>query len=303
MNSKQQTTPEPESPTDGDGQQAPGLIIVSGLSGSGKSTALQALEDQGYFCIDNLPVKLITPLLQQQRDLPQEYPRLAIGLDARSKRTFELASTLDELQQRGQDLRLLFLTASDTALLQRYNATRRDHPLADASGLQAAISRERDLLAMISEYASDIIDTSLLNVHELRQKIAELTSVSTRTPRLLLQSFAYTLGLPPDLDIVFDTRCLPNPHWQPGLRQFTGKDQAVREFLQQAPLARQFIDDISQLLLNWLPHYSHSTRSQIAIGFGCTGGRHRSVFATEALAERLRASYRGVSVRHRDIKD
>jgi UPF0042 nucleotide-binding protein len=249
LNSKQQTTPEPESPTDGDGQQAPGLIIVSGLSGSGKSTALQALEDQGYFCIDNLPVKLITPLLQQQRDLPQEYPRLAIGLDARSKRTFELASTLDELQQRGQDLRLLFLTASDTALLQRYNATRRDHPLADASGLQAAISRERDLLAMISEYASDIIDTSLLNVHELRQKIAELTSVSTRTPRLLLQSFAYTL------------------------------------------------------LLNWLPHYSHSTRSQIAIGFGCTGGRHRSVFATEALAERLRASYRGVSVRHRDIKD
>ena len=284
---------------------APALIILSGLSGSGKSTALQALEDQGYFCIDNLPVQLIPALLQQQHKQPQEYPRLAVGLDARSKRTQELANTLDALRQAGQHPRLLFLTASDTALVQRYNATRRQHPLADEQGLSAAIRRERQLLVAISEYASDIVDTSLMNVHELRQRIIELIGMQPGLPRLLLQSFAYTHGLPADLDIVFDVRCLPNPHWQPGLRELTGQDQPVHAFLQQSATADAFIDDIVQWLLRWLPQYCHGTRSQITIGFGCTGGRHRSVYAAQALAAALtdhaHAFSSGLRVQHRDL--
>jgi len=283
----------------------PALIILSGLSGSGKSTALQALEDQGYFCIDNLPVQLIPALLEQQKIKPQEYPRLAVGLDARSRRTAELASTLDALRQSGQHPRLLFLTASDSALVQRYKATRREHPLADAEGLSAAIDRERRLLAAISEYASDIVDTSLMNVHELRQHIIELIGMRPGSPRLLLQSFAYTHGLPADLDIVFDARCLPNPHWQPGLRELTGRDQPVAEFLQQSAAGKAFVADILQWLLRWLPDYCHSTRSQIAIGFGCTGGRHRSVYAAEALAAALAEHAMhyssGLRVRHRDL--
>jgi len=283
----------------------PALVILSGLSGSGKSTALQALEDQGYYCIDNLPVQLIPALLEQQHNQPQEYPRLAIGLDARSKRTAALASTLDGLQQAGQHPRLLFLTASDTALVQRYNATRREHPLADAEGLSAAISRERELLVAVSEYASDIVDTSLMNVHELRLRIIELIGMRPGLPRLLLQSFAYTHGLPSDLDIMFDARCLPNPHWQAGLRELSGRDQPVQQFLRQSDSGEAFVDDILQLLLRWLPQYCHSTRSQITIGFGCTGGRHRSVYAAEALAASLAdhatAFSSGLRVRHRDL--
>jgi len=285
--------------------QTPALLILSGLSGSGKTTALQALEDQGYFCIDNLPVTLIPALLQQQQQQPQEYPWLAIGLDARSKRTQELAALLDALQQSGQHPRLLFLTASDAVLVQRFNATRRAHPLADAAGLSAAISRERELLTTISAYASDIIDTSKLNVHELRQRIIELIGIQPGLPRLLLQSFAYTHGVPADVDIVFDARCLPNPHWQPGLRELSGRDQPVQAFLQQSAVGEAYIDDIVQFMLRWLPQYSHSTRSQIAIGFGCTGGRHRSVYAAEAVAAALSEDAQsfssGLSVYHRDV--
>jgi len=285
--------------------QTPALLILSGLSGSGKTTALQALEDQGYFCIDNLPVTLIPALLQQQQQQPQEYPWLAIGLDARSKRTQELAALLDALQQSGQHPRLLFLTASDAVLVQRFNATRRAHPLADAAGLSAAISRERELLTTISAYASDIIDTSKLNVHELRQRIIELIGIQPGLPRLLLQSFAYTHGVPADVDIVFDARCLPNPHWQPGLRELSGRDQPVQAFLQQSAVGEAYIDDIVQFMLRWLPPYSHSTRSQIAIGFGCTGGRHRSVYAAEAVAAALSEDAQsfssGLSVYHRDV--
>ncbi len=285
--------------------QPPALIILSGLSGSGKSTALQALEDQGYFCIDNLPLQLIPALLEQQQQQPQEYALLAIGLDARSKRTQDLATTLDHLLQAGLQPHLLFLTASDSALLQRYNATRRGHPLADTQGLSAAISRERELLTALSEYASDVIDTSAMNVHELRLRIIALIGMRPGLPRLLLQSFAFTRGLPADVDIVFDARCLPNPHWQPGLRELTGRDQPVQAFLQQSGSATAFLDDTLQWLLRWLPHYSHSTRSQITIGVGCTGGRHRSVYAAEALASGLRAHGErfcsGLSVCHRDL--
>ena len=285
--------------------ETPALLILSGLSGSGKSTALQALEDHGYFCIDNLPVALIPALLEQQQQQPQEYPQLAIGLDARSKRTHELAELLDALQQSGQHPRLLFLTASDAVLVQRFNATRREHPLADAAGLSAAISRERELLTAISAYASDIIDSSKLNVHELRQRITELIGIQPGLPRLLLQSFAYTHGVPTDVDIVFDARCLPNPHWQPGLRELSGRDQPVQAFLQQSAVGAAFIDDIVQFMLRWLPQYSHSTRSQISIGFGCTGGRHRSVYAAEAVAAAVRDDAQsfssGLSVYHRDV--
>lgn len=280
---------------------APILIIISGLSGSGKTTALQALEDLGYYCVDNLPTPLILELVQLMTVDSDRYPLCAVGLDARNRDTGRFKSLLEELESTPVKVQLIFLTAGDQALLQRFSATRRRHPIMTDDGLPTAIALERNLLEPLSSRADITIDTTACSIHDLRQRIWNSVSIQQRQPALLVESFAFSRGLPPDLDFVFDTRCLPNPHWVAELRSQTGLDQPVIDYLLQAPPVNQYLEDIYQLLHRWLPIFSSAQRSYLTVGIGCTGGQHRSVFMAEQLAQLLREEWPEVRVRHREL--
>lgn len=288
----------PAKPRDSDQAE---LMIISGLSGSGKTTALQALEDLGYYCVDNLPAPLVLDLVKLMTVAQEQYPRCAVGLDARSRDPRRFQSLLEELRAASVRVQLIFLTATDQTLLQRFSATRRRHPIAADSGLPEAIATERNLLEPLSSQADITIDTSTCSIHDLRQRIWNGVSIQQRQPALLVESFAFSRGLPPDLDFLFDARCLPNPHWVPELRTLTGQDREVVDYLQQAPLVKSFLDDIHEMLQRWLPEFSGAQRSYLTIGIGCTGGQHRSVFVSEQLAGLLRADWPEVRVRHREL--
>ena len=282
------------------------LIVVSGLSGSGKSVALHVLEDLGYYCIDNMPAALLNSLLQEvTRSSEQTGTRVAVGVDARNRQ-----SDLESLPELIQDLRsnniqteVLFLQASDDILLKRYSETRRRHPLADhGTELRSAIAQERELLGQVINAADLVIDTSRSSIYELADVIRErVDRRKSSTLSVLIESFGFKHGIPADADFVFDLRCLPNPYWTTELRGLTGLDPAVIEFLdQQAQFGRMY-DDILAFLDRWIPEYVSFNRSYLTVALGCTGGQHRSVYMTEKLAAALHERHEPVLTRHNEI--
>lgn len=280
------------------------LVIVSGRSGSGKTTALHVLEDMGFYCVDNLPLALLPQLADTLLGRP-EVSHLAIGVDARNAPSdlAQFQEVLDSVEARGVAVTTLYLDARDDILLARYSATRRRHPLSSKSrSLKEAIDLERQLLDPVSRRALLHIDTSALNVHELREQLRQrLEGLAEHGLTVLLQSFAYKHGVPLDADLVFDVRCLANPHWQPDLRHLTGLDAGVKEFLDNDGLVESLYRDISGFLLKWLPEFRQNDRSYLTVAIGCTGGQHRSVYMVERIAAHLRTELPHIQVRHRDI--
>jgi UPF0042 nucleotide-binding protein len=282
------------------------LIIVSGLSGSGKSIALHVLEDLGYYCVDNIPVALLEAVVEEIMVGSEKPSRLlAIGVDARNRRQDleELPRLLDKLRKRGIHAELLFLQAQDDVLLKRYGETRRRHPLAaHGTALRAAIAEERAVLAELVNAADLIIDTSRSSIYELADLVRERVD-QRRAGRLsvLIESFGFKHGIPADADFVFDLRCLPNPYWTLKLRGLTGKDEAVAEFLDAQPAFVAMYEDILAFLRRWVPEYSSLNRAYLTVAIGCTGGQHRSVYMTDKLAAALRAEHDPVLARHNEL--
>jgi UPF0042 nucleotide-binding protein len=278
------------------------LIILSGVSGSGKSVALKALEDAGYFCVDNLPAQLIGPLADYAA--ARNEPRVAIGVDARSRESLgDLPGTVERERGRGTDVRVIFLDTNDQSLVRRFSETRRPHPLADEGRtLPEAIAEERRLLAWPAEIGQRI-DTSGLTPNQLRGWIQDLVVTDQSRLTLVFESFGYKGGVPLDADFVFDARCvLPNPHYEPELRALTGRDAEVAAFLERETQAGLLVEDIQRFLQRWLPRFLLDQRASITIAIGCTGGRHRSIYIVEQLAQRFAAEF-PVMVRHRDTRD
>ncbi len=281
------------------------LIIISGRSGSGKSTALHQLEDEGFYCIDNLPVSLLPALMEKTSgDEFHFFQGTAVCIDARNawKDLENFQSILDSLPS-SVDTQVLFLDAQDTALLQRFGETRRRHPLSSESiPLAEAIDRERELLEPISSSASLVLDTSQMTVYELRDAIKQrLLGTSAGSMSILVQSFGFKRGVPADADLVFDVRMLPNPHWVKELRLKSGLDAEVRDFLENQPMTMELYRDICHYLDNWLPRYREGNRSYMNIALGCTGGQHRSVYLANRLFQHYKEQYPTIHVRHREL--
>ena len=275
------------------------LVVISGLSGSGKSIALNVLEDSGYYCVDNLPAKLLNGLLQF---LAQEgYERVAVSIDVRSGATLsELPDYLLQFKERGIELHLIFLDSKTETLVKRFSETRRRHPLADRDQtLPECIEHERELLGDLGDLGHRI-DTSDLHPSVLRSWIKDLLHSRESGLRLLFQSFGFKHGIPLDADMVFDVRCLPNPHYDPELRPLTGKDAAVIAYLEANANAREMLADIRAYVEKWLPCFVRDNRAYLTIAIGCTGGRHRSVYFAESLSAFFRGSH-NVLVRHREL--
>ena len=272
---------------------SPVLVIVSGLSGSGKSVALKTFEDLDYYCSDNIPLNLLPEFVRGVLgDANETSPRrLAIGIDVRGR------SDLSQLElwrrtanEFGIDVRLLFFEANDDTLLARYADTRRRHPLSHLGlSLPEAIARERELTAPLRLEADAVIDTTRLNVHQLRRRVITEFALSQQSKlSLLFESFAYKRGVPAEADFVFDARVLPNPHWDPELRSLTGRDREVREYLDAQPEVVRYVAQLQDLLDTWLPKLGSETRAYVTVAFGCTGGKHRSVYLAERLARHAR---------------
>lgn len=285
----------------------PRLIIVSGMSGSGKSIALHTFEDLDFYCVDNLPAELLPEFVRSatgKSDLP---PKLAVGIDVRSRNTdlSTLPSLLSKAGELGLDPKLVFFDASDDVLIKRYAETRRRHPLSHLGlTLHDAIALERRMLKPLRALADISIDTSETNVHQMRRRvIAELDLAAERPVSLLFESFAYRRGVPADADFVFDARCLPNPHWDAKLRPLSGRDQGVRDYLAAQPEVGEYVTQVTTFLDTWMPRIQADTRSYITIAFGCTGGKHRSVYLAETLAAHARdKGWREVATYHRELE-
>ncbi len=281
------------------------LIIVSGLSGSGKTVALHVLEDLGYYCIDNLPAALLKPAVDEVRSDKDGARLLAVGVDARAR-----ASDLESLPELLRDLasqnvrsEIIFLHAGDEILLQRYAESRRRHPLASQSReLRAAIETERDILAEIHNSADLIIDTSDTSIYELADVVrGRVDRRGPETLSVLVQSFGFKHGIPADADFVFDLRSLPNPYWTLKLRGLTGLDEEVSEFLNSRESFRVMQDDILSFLLRWIPKYEEAHRGYLTVAIGCTGGQHRSVCMTEQIVAELKKVHDPVQIRHNSL--
>ena len=283
------------------------LVIVSGLSGSGKSVALHALEDMDFYCIDNLPVTLLDAFASEiQGQTDNNSGNVAVGIDARNHpdQLVNFPDIIAGLKKKGIHCKILFLQADDATLLKRFSETRRKHPLSGTSTpLADAIVRERDLLTPITANADMFIDTSRTNIHQLRDLIMEFHGNSGNSEfSLLLRSFGYKHGLPTDADFVFDARCLPNPYWQPSLRALSGMDAEVSEYLDRETVAQQYYKQLEQFLGEWIPHFRADNRSYLSIAIGCTGGQHRSVYLVEKLARQLDLQGAEVVKRHRELE-
>ena len=278
------------------------LVLVTGPSGAGRSTAVNVLEDLGFEVIDNLPLSLLPRLL----DGPPLERSLALGLDVRN-RDFSVNALLDLTRKLTEDARIqadmLYLDATEDALLRRYSETRRRHPMAPEEAPELGIAREFDLLEPLRSQASILIDTTELTPHDLRSELQRWFGASPSTGLAVsVQSFSYKRGVPRGVDTVFDCRFLRNPHWDPGLRRLDGRDPRVREFVEQDPLCRKFFDGIADMAELLLPAYRDEGKSHLTIGFGCTGGQHRSVALTEKLANTLAKAGWRVSIRHRELE-
>ena len=280
------------------------LVVLSGLSGSGKSVALNALEDAGHYCIDNIPIALLQSFVDET--LPQQDPafsHVALCADARNAADIpRLPVLVQEMRKAGIACEVIFLQADDDVLLSRFSETRRKHPLTtDQVSLTEALEQESRLLEPIVDIADLVVDTSAMNVHQLRDLIGNrVASRAEGKLSILLESFGFKHGLPADADFVFDVRCLPNPYWEPALRALTGRDRPVREFLENQPQVQAMVDDITVFLQRWIPRYKETQRAYLTVAIGCTGGQHRSVHVAEAVAERL-SSGDTVQTRHHQL--
>lgn len=281
------------------------LIIVSGLSGSGKTVALHAMEDLGYYCVDNLPLSLLKPYVQESISTePDSNHRVALGIDIRNK-TEDLAHLEDQFQEirsMGITCELFFLQADEQTLIKRFSESRRPHPLHQSGmTLEQALREERSRLEPLASLATLYIETSQISVHELRRQLWQRIGQATQGLSLLLESFAFKRGVPPDVDYVFDVRCLPNPHWEPDLRPLTGRDTAIRDYLGGQTTVVAMHTEIFEFLQLQIPRFEQQQRSYLTIGIGCTGGKHRSVFMVESLAKTLEKYHSNVLVFHREL--
>jgi UPF0042 nucleotide-binding protein len=281
------------------------LVLVTGLSGGGKSTALRAIEDLGFYCIDNLPAALLPEFATQIQHGSAIYSRVALGIDARSPEhdLREIPKWLDGLSASGTECQMLFLDADNKAIIKRFSETRRRHPLtSDSCALPQAIEREVALLARLRERADWVIDTSDTNIHQLRRQVWKCIDAEDDSMTVVLESFAFKRGVPQDVDFIFDARILPNPHWVDSLRNFTGQDEPVRQWLEQDEAVGRMISDVLGFLKTWLPEFRHSQRTYVTVGIGCTGGRHRSVYLVDRLAQGLGEEFGAVLIHHRELQ-
>jgi len=282
------------------------LLIVSVLSGSGKSIALDTLEDCGYYCIDNLPVTLLESFINNVMLVDKKaYAKTAIGIDARnqSESLINFSENINVIRAQGIDCEIIFMQSEEATLLKRYSETRRRHPLTDFNiPLKEALIIEREMLTPIARYANVVIDTSRTNYHQLRELIKErIGERDNRHISLQFQSFGYKHGVPLDADFVFDARSLPNPYWIPELRSLTGKDQPVIDFLKDQGFVKELFDDVFVFLERWIPRFEAEGRSYLTIAIGCTGGQHRSVYLVDALARKFKSFFFYCFFVHRDL--
>ena len=281
------------------------IVVVTGISGSGKSIAINVLEDDGFFCIDNLPAKFMLEVIGSLQQ--QGYERVAVSTDARSGESVgDLKQIIGGLARAGHDVKVLFLNARTDTLVQRYSETRRRHPLAtqaaqdgSAPTLLESIDRERELMSPVEDLGVSI-DTSDLHPNVLRHWVRDVVGMERAPVTLLFESFAFKYGVPLDADLVFDVRCLPNPYYTAQLRPLSGLDEPVAQYLREVPSVQRMIDHIGHFLQTWLPSYVQENRSYLTVAIGCTGGQHRSVYVVEQLAQRFRTTER-VLVRHRAL--
>lgn len=275
------------------------IVIVTGLSGSGKSIALKALEDTGYYCVDNLPASLLPATVDTLSQTA--HTRVAVSIDARSSALESLPQTIRLLRARGLDVQVLFLESSLETLVKRFSETRRSHPLASKNvTLPEALRMERDLLAQLGDIGHRI-DTSRLSANTLRAWVRDFIEPEHAKLTLLFASFGFKHGIPLDADYLFDVRCLPNPHYEAALKPLTGRDAPVVDFLESHPQVLQMYDDIRDFVAAWLPCFVRDNRSYLTVAIGCTGGQHRSVYFVEKLADAFRTQGQNVLTRHREL--
>lgn len=279
------------------------FVVVSGRSGSGKSTALNMLEDMGFYCVDNLPASLLPSMAEKLREY--EPGKIAVGIDARNMPTDLVRfAELHARIPKNIELQVIYLDAKEETLIKRFAETRRKHPLSNEKvSLLEALEEESKQLDTIASLAHLTIDTSEMNLYDLRDFIRTRidSSASSNTLSLMFQSFGYKKNIPIDSDIVFDVRCLPNPHWEESLRNYTGNDQAVIDFLNRSKDVQQMLADVSNYLEKWIPLYEATDRRYITVSIGCTGGQHRSVFMASQLQKAFQQKYNDVKVRHREL--
>ena len=279
------------------------LVILTGLSGSGKSTVLRSFEDMGFYCVDNLPVELIPIFAELHAAGEGDFARAALLVDAREGAQLAKLPALLKHLRRQHPIALVFIDAGEDALLRRYSETRRPHPFGKHLSVRESLRHERKLMEPIRKLADVVIDTTKFNVHELRHFITERFKSAHKRPMLVsMVSFGYRYGVPTDADLVFDVRFLPNPHFVPGLRRFTGQDPKVRQYIRSFPQTGEFLKRIEGLLVYLIPHYIGEGKSYLTIAFGCTGGRHRSVMLAESVMEALEKRGYSTKVVHRDIE-
>lgn len=281
------------------------LSLVTGLSGGGKSTALKALEDLGWYCVDNLPAALLADFAKEVRKQPERFSNVALGVDARSTAPDleRIPGWLENQQEAGMNCQLLFLTADTKAIIKRFSETRRRHPLTtEELSLPQAIKQEKQLLDALQQKADWVIDTSDTNIHQLRRQVWKCVDSDGESMTIVLESFAFKRGVPQDVDFIFDARILPNPHWVEELRECSGLDRPVRDWLERDEAVKGMLTDILYFLKRWLPEFQNSQRSYVTIGLGCTGGHHRSVYLVDRLAEGLGEEYGKVVIHHRELQ-
>ena len=280
------------------------LIIISGRSGSGKSTAVRALEDSGYNCIDNLPISLLEALIMEYLEEDSANTKLAVCIDARSRSLEKFPDILMKLENSAIERQIIYLDALGPSLVKRFSETRRKHPLTTKDiDLRQAIDMEARMLGSIADLANLIIDTTHLGAKQLSDQINErIIQREESSISLVFRSFGFKHGVPVDTDFVFDLRCLPNPHWEPKLRPLTGLNQEVENYLDDQPMVIEMFDELSGLLKRWIPRFEANERIYMTIGIGCTGGQHRSVYMAEKLARYFREQFDNVLVRHRELE-
>ena len=279
------------------------LVILTGVSGSGKSTVLRAFEDMGFYCVDNLPVDLIPIFAELHSAGEGDFARAALLVDAREGAQLQKLPALLKHLRRQHPIALVFIDAGEDALLRRYSETRRPHPLGKHLSVRESLGHERQLMEPIRKLADVVIDTSKFNVHELRHFVTERFKNPDKRPMLIsFVSFGYRYGVPTDADLVFDVRFLPNPHFVPRLRKYTGQDPKVRSYIRSFPQTGEFLKRIEGLLVYLMPHYIGEGKSYLTIAFGCTGGRHRSVMLAESVSGALAKRGYSTKVVHRDIE-
>lgn len=282
------------------------LVIVTGLSGAGKTVVLRSLEDMEFYCVDNLPVNMLQQLADNVLADLAFYPKVAVGIDIRSKNQDltvfnELIGSIDQSQLK---VKIIFLSADKKTILKRYSETRRRHPLSTDQhnhSLTEAIKLESELMSEFKLHADLIIDTTQLKIQQLKQQIWQIMSQPNDHVSVIIKSFAFKRGVPFDADFVFDARCLPNPYWQPELRALTGQDKAVKAFLSNESIVKEYLDDLSYFANKWIKQFEANDRSYITIAVGCTGGQHRSVYLVEALHEVLEGKSINNMLQHREL--